>query len=86
MQHQHGQWQHHRDAGQRVGAQAAHDVAVEADDDGVGEQAQNVGRGQAHQRGQHRAVQHALAGVGGPGGRGGVGGGGGGGAHGQAGR
>ena len=35
-----------------------------------GEQAQPVGRGQAHQRGQHGAVQHALAGVGGLGGGG----------------
>ena len=62
LQHQHGQGEHQRDAGDRVLAQAADDEAVIADDDRGREQAQHVRRGQAQQRGEHRSLQHALRG------------------------
>ena len=58
LQHQHRQREHQRNAGQRVGPDPAEDEAVVADDHRHGEQADDVGRGEAEQRRQQRRLQH----------------------------
>ena len=60
LHHQHRQRKDQCDAGKRVGAQPAKDVAVVADDDRHREQADDIGGGQAQQRRQQRPVQHLL--------------------------
>ena len=62
LQHQHGNRQHDGDARQGVCTQLTDDVAVIADQDRGGEQAEHVRCGQPQQRGQHRPHEHALRG------------------------